>query len=152
MKANQEKFWIAEPIQQLIKNKEDYDIVIAIPILYDGQLALYHHLGLPVIFFFPGGSNFLVNKYVANPNLAHSAPIPTLNAESGSFISRLITTSIIFAVGIFDKFFIEPVVQETMENYIPNSPKLWDLQKNVSLVFVNSHLSIEPTRLVNNFA
>ncbi|XP_044744837.1 UDP-glycosyltransferase UGT5-like isoform X5 [Coccinella septempunctata] len=146
LRSNRENFWLAEPIQHLINAKEDYDVVIAIPLIYDGQLALYHHLGLPVIYFFPGGSNFIVNKYVANPNWIHSVPMPMLNAASGSFLSRLVTTSFVLVMRAFEMYLVDPVHQETMNKYIPGCPELSELQKNISLVFVNSHLSIEPVR------
>ncbi|XP_045469174.1 UDP-glycosyltransferase UGT5-like isoform X8 [Harmonia axyridis] len=146
LRSGQEDFWLAEPIQELIKSKEEYDVAIAIPMLYDAQLALYHHLGLPVIEFFPGASNFMVNKYVANPNIGPAASFPAVDGQDGSFISRLLFATITFVMRSMEVLLVDPPLQKVMDKYIPGSPQLWELQKNISLMFVNSHLSIEPPR------
>lgn len=141
-----EKFWQNQAIQQLISSKEHFDVIISIPVINDSLLGLYHHLGAPVIIFNPSGANSLVNKYVANPTLSSSVNLHTNCGSPETFLGRLHGTSVVVYIGLMERYVMGPVQEEIMLRYIPGSPPISELVKNVSLVLANSHLSIEPPR------
>ncbi|XP_045469154.1 UDP-glucosyltransferase 2-like isoform X6 [Harmonia axyridis] len=141
-----EKFWQNQAIQQLISSKEHFDVIISIPVINDSLLGLYHHLGAPVIIFNPSGANSLVNKYVANPTLSSSVNLHTNSGSPETFLGRLHGTSVVVYIGLMERYVMGPVQEEIMLRYIPGSPPISELVKNVSLVLANSHLSIEPPR------
>ncbi|XP_044744836.1 UDP-glucosyltransferase 2-like isoform X4 [Coccinella septempunctata] len=146
IKPFSEMFWKNEAIQKLLTSKEYYDVIISIPVLNDSLFALFRYLGAPVIIFNASGGNIMVNKYVANPTLSYCA---NLHMESGSprtFRGRLHGTTMVLYFGLMEKFLITPIQEEVMRQYLPDAPPISELVKNVSLVLVNSHLSIEPPR------
>lgn len=139
-------FWENKPIQDVMKSKEYFDVVISLNFLNDAILALNHLLGTPTIIFFPAASSIITNKYVANPNLPYMGnPVFPVSRET-SFISRLMSATVNAVLTLVGEYVTSPLQESAMKTYLPNSPSVSDLGKNVSLVLVNSHTSIEPIR------
>ncbi|XP_045469183.1 UDP-glucosyltransferase 2-like isoform X9 [Harmonia axyridis] len=145
-RSNAEKFWKNEAVKNLIESRDIYDLVVSVGFLSIGILALSHHLHAPIIIFYPGGGSSFVNKFVANPNLPY---VPNLQIGMRSpqyFLSRLAFVTMVCIYTILEKNFIHPIDKEVTDFYLPNSPTISQLRDNVSLVLVNSHPSIEPSR------
>ncbi|KAK9870194.1 hypothetical protein WA026_006278 [Henosepilachna vigintioctopunctata] len=136
-------FWEEQEIQKIIKEKPKYDIMISI--LGDATLGLAHHLQVPYIFFSAVGSNSMTNFFVGNPNMVY-VPNIMFPVFPNTFIKRLYTVTVNIAMQLSIKFFIYPSQREILRKYLPECPPLEDIQKNVSLVLLNSHFSIEPPR------
>ncbi|KAK9870197.1 hypothetical protein WA026_006281 [Henosepilachna vigintioctopunctata] len=117
-------FWEDPGIQKIIKEKPKFDVFILLGLFNDANLGLGHHLGIPTILFSPVGSNSLVNFYVANPNMV--------------YVSNVIKC--------FLGLFVMPHQRELLKKYLPDSPPIEELHKNISLMLLNSHFSIEPPR------
>lgn len=141
-----ENFWKNQVIQDLLKSKENYDVIISIPVLNDSLMGLFQYLGAPVIIFNPSGGNYLVNKYVANPTLSYCVNMHMYLGSMDKFSARLFGTSFLAYFNLIERFLITPTQEKVMREYLPDSPPVSELVKTVSLVLLNSHLSIEPPR------
>ncbi|XP_045469117.1 UDP-glycosyltransferase UGT5-like isoform X4 [Harmonia axyridis] len=147
IETTSEKFWKNKPIQDLIESREQYDVIISLNFLNDGLLALNHHLGAPTIIFFPAASSSAINKYVANPNLPYyEDPFMMDVGSSNSFLARTLTTSVVCLFSLTERYIMAPRQERPMLSYLPNSPPVSELKKNVSLVMVNAHTSLESAR------
>ncbi|KAL3289131.1 hypothetical protein HHI36_003569 [Cryptolaemus montrouzieri] len=138
MNRNVEGFWKNEAIQRLIKTKPKYDAVIVLSFFNDYVLALPHYLEAPTIIYSSMSSNRVNNKYVANPNLPY--------APTNSFFGRLGVTGMNIVLTIIEDYLLAPLQNEFIKKYLPGSPTIKELTKNVSLVLVNSHFAVEPPR------
>ncbi|KAL3289129.1 hypothetical protein HHI36_003567 [Cryptolaemus montrouzieri] len=145
MNKNLEIFWENEAIQRLIKTKPKYDAVIVLTFFNDYILALPHYLGVPTIIYSSGGSYRFNNKYVANPNLPYGKSI-IMGAPSTSFFGRISSTLLNIMLTILEDYILASFQNEYNQKYLPGSPTIEQLTKNVSLVLVNSHFAIEPPR------
>ncbi|XP_045469127.1 UDP-glycosyltransferase UGT5-like isoform X5 [Harmonia axyridis] len=144
---NTEKFWNNKPVQDLIKSRDHYDVVLSLNFFNDGLLALNHHLGAPTIIFHPAATTSGSNKYVANPNLPYyDNPFLIKVGPHTSFFARMMTTTLTGIVALIDMFIMTPVQQSITQSYLPTSPPILELRKNISLLMVNAHTSLEPTR------
>ncbi|XP_044744834.1 UDP-glucosyltransferase 2-like isoform X2 [Coccinella septempunctata] len=141
-----DKFWKNKPIIDLIEKKEEYDVVISLNFFNDAILALNHALGAPTILFSPAAASFSTNKFVANPNMPYIGNVLVKTSEPASFIARLVTTTLVCVLTILETYVKGPVQETITRSYLPNSPPLSELKKNISLVMVNTHLSLEPAR------
>ncbi|KAK9870196.1 hypothetical protein WA026_006280 [Henosepilachna vigintioctopunctata] len=138
-------FWEEPAIQKIIEEKPKFDVVITFSVFTDAISGLAYHLGVPSIFFSPVGSNNLVNYYVANPNMVY-VPNMMFPATSNTFLARLYTVTANIGMHLMAEFFITPYQRDLLKKYLPDCPSLEDLQKNVSLMLMNSHFSIESPR------
>ncbi|XP_045478603.1 UDP-glycosyltransferase UGT5-like [Harmonia axyridis] len=139
-----ELFWNDPNIQKVIKEKPKYDLVIVLSFLHDAMLGIGHHLGAPTIVFNLVGSSSFWNQYVANPTMVYSRN-PLINVPTDKFWGRLSTVFGNMAMG-YMSYQTNILNQGLLDKYLPNSPQIYDLQRNVSVVLANSHVSIEPAR------
>ncbi|KAL3285483.1 hypothetical protein HHI36_000015 [Cryptolaemus montrouzieri] len=141
-----ENFWQNEAIQELINTKEHYDVVIIMTFFNDGILAIPYHLKIPTIWFSPFGSTSLINRYVANPNLPYSTNMQISDGIPNTFIGRLLMATMNMLLSSIEDYLFNPTGDRILREYLPNVPSISELQKNVDLVLVNSHHSIETPR------
>ncbi|XP_045478605.1 UDP-glycosyltransferase UGT5-like isoform X2 [Harmonia axyridis] len=143
--AINELFWEEPNIQKLITEKPKYDAVILMTFFNDGILGIGHHLGVPTVIFNNVGTFSLWNNYVANPTMPYSQD-PLFSIPTDNFFGRLTTVTGNLLLGAMSIYQIDSVNQALLNKYLPTSPPLRVLQKNVSIVLANSHVSIEPAR------
>ncbi|KAL3289118.1 hypothetical protein HHI36_003558 [Cryptolaemus montrouzieri] len=141
MNKNVEKFWENEAVQKLIRTKPKYDAVIVLTFFNDFVLALPHYLKAPTIIYSSMSSNPINNKYVANPSL----PYATGLAKNG-FFARLNFVTLNVVIYVIEAYFLAPLQNRINEKYLPDVPPIEVLNKNVSLVLINSHYAIEGPR------
>ncbi|KAK9876731.1 hypothetical protein WA026_014969 [Henosepilachna vigintioctopunctata] len=140
-----EIFWNDDNIRKIIREKPKYDVIIMISFCNDGALGIGHHLEIPVVLLNPIGSTSLANSYLANPNMAY-IPNPVITRSADNFFGRLVAVTMNAVIAFLIRTLIDPYQQDIMRKYLPNSPPIWELQNNVSLMLVNSHFSVEPAR------
>ncbi|XP_044744835.1 UDP-glucosyltransferase 2-like isoform X3 [Coccinella septempunctata] len=139
-------FFENKPVKDLIVSKEQYDVILSVNFMNDGILALNHHLRAPTILIWTGASSFAINRYVANPNMPYSQNPIFVTGSHTSFIARLLTTSAnAIVTGVLNHIF-GPIQESVARSYLPDCPPVSELRNNISLVMVNSHLSLESTR------
>ncbi|KAK9877424.1 hypothetical protein WA026_018537 [Henosepilachna vigintioctopunctata] len=136
------RFWQNEPVQKLIKTKPKYDAIIIVTFFSDFVLSLSHLLGAPSIILSTIGSNVMVDKYVANPNMPYASNV-MIPYPQDTFLGRLITIGSTAFISIFVKYVLNPLQDRATRKYLPDAPSLDVLNKNVSLVLASSHFSIE---------
>ncbi|KAL3266719.1 hypothetical protein HHI36_010880 [Cryptolaemus montrouzieri] len=140
MKELNDLFWEESEIQKIIKEKPKYDLIITGSLNDDAIYALPHHLGVPIIIFSGIGTNILVNKYLANPNMVYTVDKPN------TFLGRLYSVTTNALTSVATDMIMDPHEQDILNKYFPNAPPLQDLKKNASLMLLNSHFSIESPR------
>ncbi|KAL3289133.1 hypothetical protein HHI36_003571 [Cryptolaemus montrouzieri] len=140
---NVEKFWKNEAVKRLIKTKPKYDVVIVLTVFNDFVLALSHYLEAPTIIYSAMSTNIFNNKYVANPNLPYGE---NMVIPLNTFIGRLSYISMNVIMSAADRYVLGSIQNEITKKYLPGAPSVEELIKNVTLVLVNTHFSIESPR------
>lgn len=129
--------------KQILASDTKYDVVVLDWVFTDVLLGVAHHFNAHSIVFSSISSSTLVNRITANPAPTSYVPniIPAVSDEM-TFLQRVGNT--------LGKTIIElqDVYQQTRQNqllhqHFPNAPHITDLLHNVSMVFINSHYTIE---------
>ncbi|KAL3289127.1 hypothetical protein HHI36_003566 [Cryptolaemus montrouzieri] len=141
-----EAFWKNEAVQRLITSGEKYDVSLIFQFDSDSILGLAQHVGASIILFSPVGAS-VTSRYVGNPNLAcYTCPFNLLAADVRTFLGRLMTATMNCFFYLEELFIIHPFQQNLLRKYLPESPALGEILRNVSLVLLNSHFSVESPR------
>ncbi|GAB6026700.1 hypothetical protein CHUAL_013210 [Chamberlinius hualienensis] len=130
---------IKEPLDP-VTNKPKYDIVIVDGVFNDFSLVFAHHMGVPNIIFSTSGYFY---HHVWNLNIPHPISyIPTAFSdisEPMNFADRLRSSfSNLVFVFLINNIFL-PNNDVVIRKYLPDSPPLIDLIKNVSFIFTHTH-------------
>jgi UDP:flavonoid glycosyltransferase YjiC (YdhE family) len=128
---------------------EKFDLIIQFALFSESYLGLAHHFGAPVILLHTLGSTPVLNKIIGNT--APPSYVPSLNSFSQTstemtFFQRVRNTLHIWYNYVINFPKMENLQQELLSKHFPEAPSLQELLTNVSLVFVNSHYSIESPR------
>lgn len=130
-------------VQNLLhNNKEHFDLVIVEQFVDDALKGIAYHFGAPYVVLSTIGSGPWVNDFVGNPAPRSYVADPELaNYGSMNFWERM--QNLLF--GTFEYlntyFILFPQMDDIMHKYLPNTPSLDEIIKNVSLVLLNSHVS-----------
>ncbi|GAB6022488.1 hypothetical protein CHUAL_006595 [Chamberlinius hualienensis] len=129
---------IKEP-RDPVTNKPKFDVVIIDAVFNDFALSLGHHMGVPTMIFSP---SMAFHHHAWNLNVPYPLSyIPSLFAdfpEPMNFYQRAVSTfSQLFFLGLINCFLL-PNVDVLVKKYIPNSPPLIELDRNVSFMLTNS--------------
>lgn len=130
-------------VQALLQNpNEKFDLVIIEQFVVDALKALGYHFNCPVIAFSTVGSGQWVNGLVGN-SAPRSYVVDIFLGYDGkmNFWQRLNN----LAIGIFseinNRLFLNPGMNKIVQKYFPGAPSVEELNTNVSLVLLNSHIS-----------
>lgn len=130
-------------VQKLLHDpKEHFDVVIVEQFIDDGLKGIAYHFGAPLVLMSTIGSGPWVNDIVGNPAPKSYVADPLLNAYGTlNFWER--TQNFLFGVfqSLNNHLFLIPKLDAIMHEYLPNTPSLDEINKNVSLVLLNSHAS-----------
>lgn len=134
--------------KNLMSSNKTFDLIITEIVGPDCFLGLKHIFNVPVISMtssvaFPWG-----NDRFANPD--NPAYIPNYfgpYSDRMSFTERFINTLLTEGLKIAHHYFGHIPAEEMIQKYFGKSlPPLWELQKQTSLIFVNSHYSLNIPR------
>lgn len=130
-------------VQQLLNNpNEKFDLVIVEQFLNDIHKAFAYHYNAPLIAFSTIGSGPWVNNLVANPAPRAYIPDPLLSYGAKMTFWQRLNNGFFWAVQEFNNYFIlTPIMNNILQKYFPGAPSIQELNSNVSLVLLNSHVS-----------
>lgn len=135
-------------VQDFLKEDHKFDVVIAQLFFLDAWYALAHKYNAPLVLVTTQGNCMRHNFITRNP-----LQIPTVMSEfltvdqPNTFWGRLRNFYFTLYELFWWKFWYLVKQEELIKKYIPNMPepvpRLEDIQRNASLVLVNSHFSFD---------
>lgn len=129
-------------IQALLKSNEKFDVIIMDQFYNEALLGIGYHFQVPVILLSSLESPMWTHYMVGNPDYYSYMPNAYLKTKSRmSFFKRLSNTVVNLAEETYKNLIALPYHDTLMHEYIPSAPQLKTLMRNVSLIFVNSHIS-----------
>ncbi|KAJ8928783.1 hypothetical protein NQ314_018641 [Rhamnusium bicolor] len=130
-------------VQKLIKSDEKFDVVIVSQLFYDVLKAFANHFDAHLVIFSNIAANSMLNHLVGNPSLPSFHPeVPLGFQKHMSFFQRLVNTLAKFVFVLLLNLVFYPTQSQLLQTYFPNPIDLNDVLYNVSLVLLNSHVSI----------
>ncbi|PSN47111.1 hypothetical protein C0J52_16000 [Blattella germanica] len=152
-----EKLFQDEYIQRLLRSTEkEFDLLVIAAFFNDCALKLVHKLQVPVIKICPfGGANWM-DEWVGNPTTYSYVPdIYQGLTDRMTFWERLKNTLGHLYVKAGRQFYSIPKQEAIVSKYVKQSqtfPSIYELQKKISLVFVNGDITTNyPRPIVPNF-
>lgn len=136
----------SEKILKLLNSKEIFDLVITEA--FSGQeftLILGHIFKSPVIATQAFVTNCIVNSVSGNAlSISHIPDTCSPFSNKMSFLERIYNTFYVWR-NLHYVYYNEylPMVEHTLRKHFPDSPPLIDMIRNVSLTFVNDHLTAD---------
>lgn len=139
-------------IQKLLKSNDTFDLVIMDQFYSEGLLGIAYKFKAPVVLSSSLESSQWTHHMIGNPAPYSYVPNPYLRTTSYmTFFDRCYNTYVNFLEELYRRFIAFPYNEKVMHQYIPTAPSLDDLMYNVSLILVNTHISInEPSPKVPN--
>ncbi|KAJ9601565.1 hypothetical protein L9F63_000308, partial [Diploptera punctata] len=143
-----------EPIQNLMKSKEHFDLIFLESFFTDCFLGFAHVFKAPVVQISTYAGNEELGDLVGNPCPYAYVPNPFQDYNHKmNFEERLFNTFGYLFQKLTRKYFVyqqNSIMREHFHD--PNMPSIEELEKSTALVLVNHHFSISsPRPLVPNF-
>lgn len=144
--TNFTKFTIKnEKFRSFLQEDRHFDVVIANLFVGDAMLALGHYYNAPIIAF----STTAPSKWTSDlVGLSHfSSHVPNIvfgYSDKMNFRQRVTNSLAYWFEDIAMELYYKPTQQKFLEEYWPNKtnvPSLDQILRNISLVFVNSHVT-----------
>ncbi|GJQ76013.1 hypothetical protein Trydic_g18066 [Trypoxylus dichotomus] len=141
-----------EVVQNLLKKGEKFDAVIVELFYTHGLLSLAHHFGAQPIIFSALGPGAFTNSLVGNPDIPSYITQGWLNPPIHKvFYKRVHNTLVYIYQTLYDNFILYPEQNKIVQKYLPNSPSIYDLIYNISLILHNTDVSYsEPVPKLSN--
>ncbi|XP_066156081.1 UDP-glycosyltransferase UGT5-like [Euwallacea fornicatus] len=133
-------------VRKLLDSNQKFDAVILEQFSNDALKVFAHIYDCPLIILSSVGPNSWVNSLVGNAApVSYAAHILKGDfSKDLSFLNRAQNAFFYLAEYLLNEYYILPKHEEIMHQAFPNSPSLYDLRTNVSLVLLNSHTSLYP--------
>ncbi|XP_046401574.1 uncharacterized protein LOC124167639 [Ischnura elegans] len=140
---------LASPeLQKYLKDPSsfNFDVIFVEVFFFDCLLGFAHHFKAPVIAMVSQFSLPWAYDIVGNPHsYSHSPSIFLPYGENMTFFERLRNTLFILGTSLARRFIALPIQNDVAKQYFGHDmPPLWELERNVSLVFSNGHPSTSP--------
>lgn len=130
-------------IQNLLNSSKTFDLIIMDQFYDEALLGIANHFKAPVILSSSLESPTWTHHMIANPDYYSYVPNAFLKTSSRmNFVNRLMNTILNFTERLYQIFISVPYHNKILHKYLPNAPHINDLLYNVSLVLVNTHVSI----------
>ncbi|KAF5289137.1 hypothetical protein FQR65_LT02027 [Abscondita terminalis] len=135
---------LEEPnVQKLLQEEHHFDLVIFHQFMSDAYNGFCHHYRAPCIGVISTPAPGLGNRKVGNPNPPSYVPQLHINYPAQmNFFQRCHNTLAYVITEVSHYLFLRPNQNKLLKKYFPNAPHLDDLYYNISLLLVNSHVSI----------
>lgn len=136
----------SEGVQNLLKSKESFDLVIFEALMNEALFGIADHFKAPFAVLSTTGST--VSNHL-NGNVAPFSFVPTFNGllkETNTFTDRLTNAAIGFFYALILNYFKLPDQEIMYRKYFKDGPDFYELYKNVSLILVNSQVGLESPR------
>lgn len=133
-----------ETMQALLKNKDkQYDIVLSEQFMLDGLLAVGQHFGVPYGLVSAIGPSTWSNHLVGAPDIpSYMGSIITENKVHTSFYTRMVSFIDYGIYKILSHLYFYHKQNDIIQKYVPNSPHIYDIIYNTSLIIYNSDVAL----------
>lgn len=135
----------SENFKRFMAAKEHFDVVIFEVFVCDAMIGLGHYFNAPIIGFSTIGASKWTSDLVGLSDLSSFMPyISNGYSDRMTFLQRMYNSLSAWYEDIMVPWKYLPIQQKLLEQIFPNSkdmPTIEELRRNVSLVFVNSHVS-----------
>nr|AVT42225.1 UDP-glucuronosyltransferase 40AF2 [Lissorhoptrus oryzophilus] len=132
-------------IQQLLKTNQTFDVVILDQVMNDCLKILAYHFKCPLILLNTVGAYPYLNGQVGNPSPISAVNPFFTNADKEKnmdFVQR-VTHFFYFLVDyLLRELQLFPMHNQILKDLFPDPPDVKDLYYNVSLILLNSHVSL----------
>lgn len=136
----------SENFKQLLRSDEQFDVVIVEIFGSDALIGLGHHFNAPVIGLSGFGASKWTSDLVGTPIIPSFVPYPFNGfSDRMSFLQRLYNSASYWFEDIVMPLIYTPNQQKMLEKIFPNAtnmPSLDDLKRNISLVLINTHVTM----------
>ncbi|XP_055308683.1 UDP-glucosyltransferase 2-like [Sitodiplosis mosellana] len=137
-------------LQDFLKIKQHFDVVVVETNLNDALLGLGMHYNAPIVAISAFGANKWTTDLVGTPIFASYVPF-TLNhfTDRMTFWQRMYNSLSFWFEDIVHPVYFIPNQQKQMEHLFPkakNWPSLEEIRRNVSLVLLNTHVTLGTPR------
>ncbi|CAG9767341.1 unnamed protein product [Ceutorhynchus assimilis] len=140
-------------MKQLVDSDQKFDAVVMEQFFNDAHKVYAHIFDCPLILLSSIGPNSMVNPTVGNPQPVSYVPhlIAGDISKNLSLYNRAKNLYLYIEEFLFIRVFTHPKHDQIIHDIYPNSPALSQLYKNVSLLLLNSHISLNgPQPMVPN--
>lgn len=133
-------------VRQLLDSNQQFDAVIVEHFWNDALKVFAYIYGCPLIVLSSVGPNSWVNPTVGNPEPVSYVPHILVDdfSKDLSIWNRANNMAYYIMQYLVTRFISWPVNEKIMHQAFPDSPPLYDIYTNVSLVLLNSHTSLYP--------
>ncbi|XP_071454078.1 UDP-glycosyltransferase UGT5-like [Hetaerina americana] len=124
----------------------NFDLIVVEVFFYDCLIGFHHRFNVPVIAMASQFSLPWVYDLVGNPHsYSHVPHILLPYGENMNFFERLHNAIFSLGVTFARRWLAMPPQNEIAQKYIGSEmPPLWELERNISLVFTNGHPATSP--------
>ena len=134
-------------VQNFLKSDSHFDVIIQFYPGSESLLGFSHFYNAPVIGFLPIGGLPTLNRLTGNSWPTSYVPLAmTTFTDNMSFFERVANTMYDLGVSVLYNLFHLPYQKKLLKKYFPEAPSLEELEENIDLMLVNSHVSLESPR------
>ncbi|KAF5289139.1 hypothetical protein FQR65_LT02029 [Abscondita terminalis] len=136
---------LSEPsVKLFLKQKNHFDLVIFHQFMSDAYNGFCHHFSAPCIAITSMTAPGWVNKKIANPGPLSYVPQLLVDYPANmNFFQRFYNTFVYIVFEFSYYFYLRPNQSRLLNKHFPNAPPLDDLYYNISLILINSHVSVD---------
>ncbi|KAL0852994.1 hypothetical protein ABMA27_012777 [Loxostege sticticalis] len=136
-------------VQDFLATDQMFDVVISEQIFHEALYILAHKYEAPLVLVTPYGNCMRHNIATRNPlQLSKVVSEFLVVQDPASFLGRLRNLYFTAYEYFWWKYWYLPKMDDLARRYVPHLkepvPSLYDIQKNVSLILINSHFSFDP--------
>lgn len=131
--------------KELLQSNAQFDVIVVNVAVSEALLGLGHHFKAPVIALSPQGALKWVNDLVGTPNFPSYVPITFLGfSDRMTFLERAENLFYSYVEDITMDITYLPMQQQLLKEHFPDKdmPSLDVLRRNVSLVLLNTHVTL----------
>ncbi|KAG5880366.1 hypothetical protein JTB14_029492 [Gonioctena quinquepunctata] len=130
-------------VQTLLKSNEKFDVVVLGQFLSEGLTAFASHYNAHLIMLSPMGANLWNNHLVGNPSLPSFYSESVLNYPTKMSLPQRAKNTLFRIWNYINlKLIFYPAQNRLIHKYFPNPTDLEESMYNVSLLLLNSHVSL----------
>lgn len=135
--------------KEFLLSDAQFDVIIVEVFLSEPLLALGHHFNAPVIGISTFGASKWTTELVGTPNIPSYVPHTFLGfSDKMTFAERVRNLFYYWYEDIAMSILYTPIQQDLLDKYFPgeNVPTIEELKRNVSLVLLNTHVTLGSPR------
>lgn len=131
------------PIQNLLTSPDErFDLVIVEQFFNDAFKGFAYHFNAPLVALSSTGSGPWLNGLLGNPSPRSYIPDFSLSYTSKMNFWERLHNGLFGLVGDIKRYlYFYPKVNKVLQEYFPGSPSVEELNKNISIMLLNSHVS-----------